>query len=84
MLVAATACDCFGGKVESSKVNTISKVATCFSRRILVFSHSQPKVSKGTKNVLSDIKILEKGAEAFEVELQTLSTGTFSDQNYLL
>lgn len=69
MLVAATARG-FGGKVEKAKVNAISKVATCFSRRILVFSNSRPKVSKGTEKVISDIKILEVGeGEAFRVEL---------------
>lgn len=69
--------------MESAKVNAISKVATCFSRRILVFSNSQPKVSKGTKKVISDIKILEKEGEAFKVELQMLSTGMFLKLKYL-
>lgn len=69
--------------MERAKANAISKVATCFSRRILVFSNLQPKVNKGTEIVISVIKMLEKGVKAFKVELQTLSTGTLKKNKLL-
>lgn len=66
--------------MEKAKVNAISKVTTCFSRRIPVVSNSPPKVSKGTKRVLSVVKTLEKGAEAFRVDCRHFQQECFKNK----